>query len=352
MKGELPSPLAQEYLWGHEKVEKRLRRLIKDNKLPHALLLTGPYGIGKETLACRLARFLCVEEQSLFLQKNLPEAENSLYLSSSHPLFKRFIQRSFGDFLNVSDLEEKTSSSEIGMDAIRNLIQFLHQTPREGKVRCVFINEAHLMNRNAANALLKILEEPPPHVFLILVSSKDHLMLPTLLSRLHKIRLFALDHNTTQKIITQNLKGASDEEINFLVRISKGSPGFAQAVYALGGETFYKQVYVALEALTSPLEREQIPLAVIQNFLEKYKERGLSLDLIYGYFLTILGAFLGLQEQSLPFINRISHSLPIEGRLKLWEDIQSSFKEALEFELDTKQTWMRIFSKIHETFST
>ncbi|HQS83437.1 MAG: hypothetical protein B7Y25_00755 [Alphaproteobacteria bacterium 16-39-46] len=340
------SPLTQEHLLGHETVEKNLRRLIQENRLPHALLITGPQGIGKATLGYRLSRFLCASGMG---EEGVLE-KDSLYLSASHPVFRRFVQRSFGDFLAVPEGEE-TSISEIGIEAIRHLIQFLHQTPREGSVRCVLIDEAHLMNRNAANALLKILEAPPAHVFLILVTSKENFMLPTILSRVHKIRLSPLDKKITRNILRQNLEEVTEEEINFLESFSEGSPGFGQNVHVLGGKVFYDRLISFFEGCALSPKEQVIPFDLIQVFLEKHKNDRLSTDVIYGYFLKVLGMFLGLQKNEFSSQKKMVFLMSIAERLGLWQRVQDILREALAFDLDMKQVLSCVFLEVHKAFS-
>ncbi|MBS0185741.1 MAG: hypothetical protein JSS34_05305 [Proteobacteria bacterium] len=339
------SPLTQEHLLGHESVEKNLRRLIDENKLPHALLITGPSGIGKATLGFRLSRFLCIygikEEQ----EKIEPD---SLYVASTHPLFRRFVQHSFGDFLCVP---EEGNTSEIGIDAIRNLIHFLHQTPREGTIRCVLIEDAHLMNRNAANALLKILEAPPSHVFLILVTSKENLMLPTILSRVHKIRLSPLDSTKTREILHRNLETASEEEVNFLEEFSEGSPGFGENVFLLGGKAFYNQLCAFFEGCVLRSKEQHLPFDLIHTFLEKHKNEHLSCDFIYGFILKSLSIFLDLHRKKSFFQKEIDFSMSYEARLALWSRAQHILMEALTFDLDLKQVLSSLFLEIYEAFS-
>ncbi len=343
------SPLTQEHLFGHEDVEKSLRRLIAHNKLPHALLITGPQGIGKATLAYRLSRFLCVSGKG---SESEATEKESLYVPSSHPIFRRFVQRSFGDFLAIPEGEEGAhAGSEIGIEAIRNVIQFLHQTPREGDVRCVLIDDAHLMNRNAANALLKVLEAPPNHVFLILVTSKEHFMLPTLLSRVHKIRLSPLEKEEAQTIWRQNIEGITEEDLIFLESFSEGSPGWGKNAQVLGGKAFYDRLISFFEGCAASSKSQDIPFDLIQTFLEKHKNSALSTDFIYGYFLKVLGVFLDFQQKTLASQNEVLFPLLLAERLALWERIQDMLRESLMFDLDMKQVLICIFLKVHEAFS-
>lgn len=323
-------PETQEHLVGHESVEQNLRALLEKNKFPHALLITGPQGIGKTTLAYRLARFL------LAMSRETKERREDLYLSLTHPVSKRIIQGSHGDFLKISGSSGTETSQEIGVESIRKITHFLHQTAVEGYNRCVLIEDADLMNLNATNALLKCLEEPPEHSFLILISHKEHKLLPTLLSRAHKVRLTPLEKSKERNLLENFLKGESDAEIGFLTDFSKGSPGIALALYALGSKTFYEKALKILDSMLSSPKSSLLPLDLIELMLNKNKKEGVSFDLIVTCFLEILGEIL-LKK---PLV--LNHSF--EKNMKIWEDVQIIFNESQKYALDPKQTLICAFS--------
>lgn len=325
-------PEAQEFLVGHQVIEQDFRKLIGDGRFPPAILITGPKGIGKATLAHRLSRFLLAMPDVL---KN-ENARDGLYLSLTHPVSRRIVQGSHGDFLKVSEDSGADVSQEIGVEFIRKITHFLHQTPLEGQNRCVLIENAHLMNRNASNALLKSLEEPPTHSFLILVSHKEHMLLPTITSRLHKVRLKPLKESEEIEILKTFLKEENDSEIKFLADFSKGSPGLALALYNLGGKDFYEKVLKVLESVRSSPQKQYVPLDLINIFLEKNKKENLSFELMYSCFLEILGTFF-LREN-----NPFNHSF--EKNMKIWEDIHTLFNESQRYGLDPKQTLICAFS--------
>ena len=147
-------PKLSEHLIAHGAAEKQLLALIAAKRLPHALLLTGPRGIGKATLAYRLARFLLAPPAaggSLFGEE-LPA--ESLHVAPAHPTFRRVAAGSHPDLLVLEGRGHQGGGDAQGRE-------FLSLTPAEGEWRVVIIDCADAMNRSAANALLKTLEEPP-----------------------------------------------------------------------------------------------------------------------------------------------------------------------------------------------
>ncbi len=161
--GRPPPPRANWWLSGHDEAERRLVGLAVADRLPHAWLISGPAGIGKATLAFRFARWLLAKEPAgdgLFCD---PGA-GGLFLDPAHPVFRRVASGGHADLLTIErafDDARGRLKSEIPVDEVRRIPAFFAATPAEGSWRIVIVDGADWMNRNAANALLKILEEPP-----------------------------------------------------------------------------------------------------------------------------------------------------------------------------------------------
>ncbi len=199
-----PIPLANPDLIGHSRAEAALRQAVNGGRMAHAWLFSGPKGIGKATLAYRLARYvLCrgsAEEavgekmQCLFGADSADAVAPALGLETDpeHPVFRRIIAGSHADLMVVErELDEKTgrAKGQILVDAVREVKGFLSMTAGEGSWRVVIIDGADEMNRNAANALLKALEEPPERTLLVLVCHNAGRLLPTIRSRCRHLPL-------------------------------------------------------------------------------------------------------------------------------------------------------------------
>ncbi len=148
----------------------------------HAWLITGAPGVGKATLAYRFARRLLAGVQP----------GDTLAVDPASPVFRRVAVGSHADLLTVErEWDDKKSRlrGEIVVDDARAISAFLRLTPAEGGWRVVVIDGAEHMNRNAANAVLKMLEEPPPRAVLLLTCAAPGRLLPTIRSRCRRLAL-------------------------------------------------------------------------------------------------------------------------------------------------------------------
>lgn len=187
-----PGPRLTADLLGHEAAEREILETCASGRAAHAWLISGPRGIGKATLAFRFARFALAGgleggEGGLFGAL----APASLAMDPAHPVFRRVAAGSHGDLRVIErGLAEGTGGrrrGEIVIGDVRDLGGFMRMTPSEGGWRVVIVDGAEDMNRNAANALLKGLEEPPGRALLLLVSHNPARLLPTIRSRCRRL---------------------------------------------------------------------------------------------------------------------------------------------------------------------
>src|SRR3954471_757360 len=168
-----PDPRANPTLLGHPEAEATILEALRAGRMHHAWLITGPEGVGKATLAFRFARRLLA---------GVPAAD-SLALEPSHPVFRRVASAAHADMKTIERARnEKTGRmrTQIAVDAVREINAFMALTPAEGGWRVVVVDGAEDMNPSSANALLKILEEPPPRAVLLLVCAAPGRLLPTI----------------------------------------------------------------------------------------------------------------------------------------------------------------------------
>jgi len=178
-----PGPRQAERLVGHDAALAAFHAAWRGGRLHHAWLIGGPPGIGKATLAFRIARWVLAGG---------PETDASLALPPSHPAFRKVAIGSHPD-LAVLERSENTKTgrmrTEIVVDDVRTLASFLRLTPAESDWRVAIVDPADDLNREAANALLKILEEPPPRALVLLVAHAPGRLLPTIRSRCRRLML-------------------------------------------------------------------------------------------------------------------------------------------------------------------
>lgn len=177
----VPHPRHTEQLFGHAAPERTVLEAWNDDRMHHAWLLTGPRGIGKATLAWRIARFLIAgpERGGMF------GGSDTLDLPPDHPVTAR--TRALSEpslFLMRPTLSPTgTERRDITVDVARGLRDFLHMSATDGGQRVVIVDAADQLNPQAANAILKLVEEPPARTTFLLIAHAPARLLPTIRSR-------------------------------------------------------------------------------------------------------------------------------------------------------------------------
>ena len=261
-------------LLGQDAVLARTARALRAGRPPSAWLITGPPGIGKATLAYRIARYLLAFGASdagpddLSVPPDHPAARQ--VAAQSHPgllILKRAINPKTGKLMTV-----------LSVDEIRRLADFFGMTSGAGGWRVAIVDTADDMNDNAANALLKMLEEPPPNAMLLLLSNMPGRLLPTIRSRCQRLELRQLDDATLEKALAQHLPEADTGERAALARLAGGSLGAALMLATGEGAALAKDAgrlidnardpdLLALLTLGEKLFRMRDGLELFGNFL-------------------------------------------------------------------------------------
>jgi len=223
--GAVPQPRATPFLAGHGAAVKLFCGALAKNRLHHAWLFTGPKGIGKATLAFYLARFLLKAGEG-----NVAGAFPSSDVSPADPLFARVASGAEGNLRVVErTINEKTGAlrTEIVVDDVRALHSFFEMTAAREGWRAAIVDSADEMNPNAANALLKMLEEPPAKSVLLLVSHAKGRLLPTIRSRCQQLALSPLTEIEVASVVRRLFPAIPGPEAAELARVANGAPGFA-----------------------------------------------------------------------------------------------------------------------------
>ena len=208
-----------ESILGQAPAIELLRRMLARRRIPHSLLFQGPEGVGKATLARALATELLCERQ----EQNACGACRSCRMTAraSHP-----------DLLEIGFIPMKDRPNElrkvIVVEQIRELTHLAGLAPREGRYRIFIIDPADRMNLESQNSLLKTLEEPPGRAVLMLVASRQHLLLPTVRSRCIAVGLSTLRTEELTRLLQQ--RGMAPEEAAARAALASGRVGKALAL--------------------------------------------------------------------------------------------------------------------------
>lgn len=226
-----PHPRMTSRVIGHDPAIRDFIDAARGGRLHHAWLLTGPRGVGKATLAWSIARWLLsgADSDDLSVSPDDPTARRIAALSESR---LQLIRRPWDD---------KTSRlrAEITVDEVRRLLSFFHLSAAEGGRRVAIIDAADEMNVSAANALLKVLEEPPSGALILMIAHQPARLLPTIRSRCRTLRLNPLPPNMMTQVLADL---GIDDEAGSLAALSDGSVGEALRLAGQDGLARYQQI--------------------------------------------------------------------------------------------------------------
>jgi DNA polymerase-3 subunit delta' len=242
VSASIPAPRDNPGLYGQDAALGVLGRALASGRLAHGWLLTGPPGVGKATLAFRLARALLAGPDALDPHLSLPP---------DHAVFRQ-VARGVHPDLTVVEAERDPRTgrvrSEITVDAVRAATAALRVTAGAGGYRVAVVDGAEFMNRSAANALLKTLEEPPARSVLILVSHRPGALAATIRSRCAKVRLGPLADDLVERALGRFMPEMEPEERRALTLLARGSIGRAVAMAEGGQLGWYRRLVAALAA--------------------------------------------------------------------------------------------------------
>jgi DNA polymerase III subunit delta' len=292
----------------------------------HAWLITGPEGVGKATLAYRFARRLLAGS---------PEA-HSLALDPANSIFRRVAAGSHADLLTIERvLNEKTKrmKTQIAVEDVRRINGFMSLTPAEGGWRVVVVDGAEDLNGASANALLKILEEPPARAILLLVCAAPGRLLPTIRSRCRRLRLTPLADEPMGQLLAQYLPQLGAQERGRLITLAEGSPGRAMMLAQDEG----LKIAALVDRLLSDLPA--VPASrgyEIADFLGR-SETGFStfMDLVRaGVAAAVRESVRGRAD---PDQQRLVASRPLDAWGEVWQGLTRLQDETERFALDKRQ---------------
>ncbi len=237
-------PAANRNLFGHEAAEAYLATAYSSGKGHHAILFEGGEGIGKATLAFRFANHV--------LHYPEPHSAPDHLIAPDHaaPLTRQIIAGASHDLLHLErpvDVKTGKRRTAITVDEVRRAGHFLSQTSGTGNWRIVIVDAADDLNRSAANAILKILEEPPRNAMFLLISHTPGRLLPTIRSRCLPFRLRPLAPEDLLKALGALGVDSGGEDGARLAALANGSVSEALKLVNYGGGEIIDAYQATLE---------------------------------------------------------------------------------------------------------
>jgi DNA polymerase-3 subunit delta' len=304
-----PHPRTTARLIGQSGAEAAFLQAFNGGRLHHGWMITGPRGVGKATLAWKLARFLLAtpEHEGGMFASPPPE---TLDIPDANPIARRIAALSEPRLFllrRAANTKGDNLQSVISVDEVRKMKSFFTLSAADGGRRVAIIDSVDEMNPSAANALLKLLEEPPARVTLFLISHQPAKLLPTIRSRCRELRLAPLNADDLSDALTQAGGDVAPEHRIALAQLAGGSVGEAFRMTNLDG----LKLYATLIRLFGTLPRLDRPRALAVAEAGAGKGAEAQFELI----VTLLDLFLARMARAGTLGHLPPEAAPGEGDL-------------------------------------
>lgn len=339
-----PAPEERGDWFGEPEAERALLDAYRSGRMHHAWLIGGPKGIGKATLAYRFARFLLAHPDPA---APAVAAATDLSLPVDHPAFRKVMARAHPNLLVLErpyDDRAHRYKSELTVDEIRRTVAFYGTTSGEAGWRIAIVDPADDMNTSAANALLKVLEEPPARALFLVVSHAPGRALPTIRSRCRRLEVAPLPPETIVGALAAGGAQAAPTDLDLAARLAEGSLRRAVLLAEHGGIDSYR----ALVQLLSRLP--EIDIAAMHAYADSVTGRGN--DDGWDGFRDLLAAWLNRRVRGEPEpdtgipLAPAAAAAPLERWAEVWENLRTSAALTDEYNLDRKRTVLTILMSL------
>ncbi|MGI9436864.1 MAG: DNA polymerase III subunit delta', partial [Geminicoccaceae bacterium] len=315
----IPEPAANPDLFGHDEALAALEQAMASARLHHGWLIFGRRGVGKATLAYRFARALLARSDAV---------GPGLLVDTDHPVFHQVAGNHHPDLKVIEpERDPKTGKVKpaIPVDRVRAATANLHSTPAIAERRVMIVDGAEQLNRNAANALLKPLEEPPPGAVIILVSHRPGQVAATLRSRCAKLALRGLDEARLLDLLAKAAPDRDNASRNAIAAMAKGSLGRALALAGSDWLSTYERVMRTIASKPASLH----DLDELSVFLAKQSAKdgfAETTDLLQTVFGRLIADATGRDQTPLfsdepETLKRLAARQPLDRWASLWEKI-------------------------------
>ena len=331
-----PHPRETAVMVGQGRAEADLLDAFRAGRLPHAWLLGGPEGVGKATLAWRFARFILAHPDPA-----APEVRDAsdLALAPDHPMTRRIAAGGSGDVAVLRrEWNDKTGRlfSEIRVEDVRRASGLFQRSSRTGGYRICIIDCVEDLNRAGANALLKLIEEPPPLSLFLLIAHRPARILPTLRSRCRLLLLPPLSTDDVLQALRTAAPSSAEAAPEALAEAAARSGGSVRrALHSLGGER------LALDREARTL-LDRLPDLDWRGLHRLADRIGTDQD-GFGLVTESVLDWIHARSQRLAGTDAAHRLAPLA---EVWEKIRRSAQDAEGLNLDKRATLLSIFADL------
>ena len=325
-------PAEQTKLFGHAEAESFLARSYRSGKGHHAILIEGPEGIGKATLAFRFANHVLHNPEPAVAPEAIADP------SPASPITRQLAVGASHNLLHLSrPVDEKTGKVKafITVDEVRKAGKFLAQTSGTGNWRIVIIDPADDLNRNAANAILKILEEPPKRSLFLVLTHAPGKLLPTIRSRCLPLPLSPLSQDNLAAALESLGASPSGPRAGELLSAAHGSVSEALKLTNYGGFDIVEAFRTIVEAPAEPPRRDVHKLADVLSAKDS--------DTLFSFFCQHATDFVTGAARTAAFSGDIARA---DRLARLSSQLGERIAIAQGYNLDRKQTIITVLDDI------
>jgi DNA polymerase-3 subunit delta' len=332
---EVKLPRETAALFGHGQAEQALLASYQSGRVPHAWLIGGPPGIGKATLAYRFARFVLAHPDPAV---RAVQDATSLAVDPARPVARRIAAQAQSDLLVLERvINEQTGKlyTVIRVEDVRRTVSFFGSTAGEGGWRIAIVDSVDDLQREGANALLKVLEEPPERALLLLVSNAPGRVLPTIRSRCRRLLLRPLDEADVARAVAGAAgRDAGGSDVEDAARAAAGSVARALALLDEEALALRQRVLELIAQLPDPDPRA---LHALGDALGGSDPQTLDtfMDLVNGW----LSGQLATAAQSKPKMARVAET---------WDKVNRAAREVEAYNLERKPFAFAVFGALAE----
>lgn len=325
-------PAEQTKLFGHAAAEQFLARSYRSGKGHHAILIEGPEGIGKATLAFRFANHVLHHPEPAEAPETMADP------SPGSPITRQLVAGASHNLLHLTrPVDEKTGKvkSAITVDEVRKAGKFLAQTSGTGNWRIVIIDPADDLNRNAANAILKILEEPPKRSLFLVLTHAPGKLLPTIRSRCLPLALSPLSEADLAAALDSLGAAPSGPRADEVLSAARGSVSEALKLVNYGGFDIVEAFRTIVDSAAEPPRRDVHKLADVLSAKDS--------DTVFSFFCQHVTDFVTDSARSAALSGNIARA---DRLAHLTSQLGERITVAQAYNLDRKQTIISVLDDI------